>query len=94
VGIDMNVARGGMRICENEIAKPAIIRGTMSQETRTVLRGLIREILLKYQIETGVVIRNTIHDSKNTSRKGDIFFSNLEDTMSQTIIPIVAKTES
>jgi hypothetical protein len=90
----MSVARGGNAMYEREIMKPAIIIGTISHDTRTVLSGLISEILLKYHIEIGAVTRNTIHDSKNTSTKGFSFFSKRVEIFPHIIMPIVAKTES
>jgi hypothetical protein len=94
VGIAMSVARRGKRWCKSEMAKPAIIIGTMSQDTKAVLSGLSIDILLKYQMEMGAVTRNTTHDSKKTSAKAFIFFFKWEEITPQIIIPIVAKTES
>ena len=94
VGVAIRSATGGRMRCISEIAKPAIIRGTISEDTSAVLSGLIIEILLKYQIVTGSVIKNTTHDSRNTSLSGRIGDSNRDAMFPQVIMPIVAHTES
>jgi len=94
VGIAMSIATGGRMMWMSEMAKPAIIRGTMSQDTRAVLSGLMREMLLKYQMETGAVIKNTTHDSRKISMSGFIFVPKQGEMIPQTIMPRVAKTES